>query len=241
MPPIRWPAGCRRGAGRSPLPRAVSSPSQRDTGRDRSGSLDEQAAAAESTRSRHPVRAPARVVRRAAAGPRGWWPGPSRVDDRARIASIMSAAASRRARSCRTPAAAFGPPTLRPTLSAMLMPACWVMPKYGRDCLGDRRGITDRRPARSATHRRGNLSASGRDLERQSRLAHPADAGQRHQPVRLQRRLPLRRSRTRGRRSLSWASADFPASASSGLQRWKVSVQAGGVNLKHCNGFGDIA
>ena len=82
--------------------------------------------------------------------------------------------------------------------------------------------------ASSITHTPSGKSSAERaaDLQRESGLADPADTGQRHQPVRLERRLQLGEFASRGRRSWCVGGRRLPGVASSGPQRWELGAQA---------------
>ena len=75
------------------------------------------------------------------------------------------------------------------TLSLTLLPGCWVMPSTAATASGTAAGSADRRQFEQPHAVREVVAEPRRDLQRQAGLADPADAGQRHQPMRLERRL----------------------------------------------------
>ena len=178
-------AGYRRGAGRSPPRRpprrAVSEMSAPQRARARRTAWRRPSR----LRCPRPARAPARVVRRRPAGPPGWWPGSVTVVERARMASIRSAAASSTCSQLSNTSSRERPSNAVATLSARLIPGCWVIPSTAATRLGYRGRIADRG---QFDHPHAIGEAVGQpsgDLEREPGLAYPADTGQRHQPMRL--------------------------------------------------------
>ena len=96
-----------------------------------------------------------------------------------------------RARSCRTPAAAPGPPAAAATLWATLRPGCWVMPSTAATASGTAAGSVTAASSKNQTPS-GNSSANRASyFQRQPGFADPAHPGQRHQPMRLYRGLQL--------------------------------------------------
>jgi len=111
------------------------------------------------------------------------------VAEWARIASIMSAAASSKCSQLSNTRSRDRPSKAEAMLSARLMPGCWVIPRTAANRVGHRTRIADCGQF-DDEHAIGEVirRASG-DLECQPCLAHPADACQRHHPMRLQCRL----------------------------------------------------
>ena len=113
---------------------------QRDTGRHRVCALDRTTLR---RWSRRPAMAPARVVHRRPAGPRGWWRGfsPSRSGRGSPRSRRLPR--PRRARSCRTPAAASRPSNAAATLSATLIARLLGDAEDGSHRVGHRGRIAD--------------------------------------------------------------------------------------------------
>ena len=233
MRPTRLPAASRRGAGRfSPTAPASSS----------SEIPAPQPPPVRRTASPHPNRcpatAPARVVRRPPATLLGWWRGLARSPTARRIA--RSSAASRTCSQLSNTSSRVRPSIAAATLSARLDVRLLGDPQHGRHRLGHRGRVSDRGQL-DHPHAVGEVVGQPvGNLQRQPRLAHPAGAGQRHQPMRLERLLHLDQFDSRGRRS-SWRAPQIPGHRVECLQGRKLATQAFTLNLIHVDRFGDIA
>ncbi len=110
-----------------------------------------------------------------------------------------------------------GPPVRRLRCLPPTMPGCWVMPSTAATASGT--APVSATGASSITQAPSGKSSqySGSHLEGEAGLADPADTGQRHQPMCLERCFRLRRVRTRGRRSWSTVGRKFPWRGIDGL------------------------
>ena len=162
------------------------------------------------------------------------------VADCARIVSIISAAASTTCSQLSNTSSRDRPSNAAATLSARLIPGCWVIPSTAATASGTAAGITDGGQF-DHPHPVGELVRRPRgDLQRQPCLADPADTGQRHQAMRLQRRLQLgdfglAADEAGGRRP------EVARRRIERLQRRELGPQPGGPDLEHVDRLRDVA
>ena len=125
------------------------------------------------------------------------------------------------------------------TLRAILSPGCCFMPRTAATASGTAAGSAT--GASSITHTPSGKSGTKRrcDFQRQSRLADPADAGQGHQAMALEKRLQLgdfgfsADEARRGRPEVARCCVER-------YQRRELGAQAVSSNLRDLHGFRDV-
>ena len=185
-------------------------------------------AAAESTPVMYQRRHRPRAVRRRGAVPRGWWPRTFTVAEARRAIDHVGTLRRGRARSCRTPAAATGPPTPTATLlGRRSVRAAGMTPSDGRHRFGHRGRDRRPRPVRSRTPRPGSRRPTRAASSSASRVLPTPPT-----PVSVTNRCAFsavsspRPALTSRPMKLVVGGRKFPGVGSTRLQRWEVGAQA---------------
>ena len=125
-------------------------------------------------------------------------PNPSRlvatirtVVDAARMASIRSAAASKRCSQLSNTNSRTRPSSASATDSATVFPGCWVMPSTAATASGTAAGSVTAASSKNHTPSGNSSTSRAGDFGREAGLADPAHPGQRDQPMSLYRGLHL--------------------------------------------------
>ncbi len=162
------------------------------------------------------------------------------VSERAKIASIMSAAASSTCSQLSNTNSRERPSNAAATLSARLMPGLLGDAEYRRDSLGHRGRIADCGQLDDPYAVGVGVGRAGGDFQRQSCLADSTDAGQCHQPVFLERGCQLREFGLPPDEARGWV-LEVAGRRIECLQRWKLGPKTCRPNLVYGNRLGDVA